>query len=147
MTREVKTHLVDDGASSAVLTPKHLTKQEFGRRLYKLMLDRGWNQSELGRRAELPRDAISVYIRGKSLPSPLNLAALARAFGVPETDLLPNQAESAMDEEHPAFELRASAGNANLAWLRVNRLVTFSTGLKIAELLEQDNAADGKRGG
>ena len=37
----------------------------------------------------------------------------------------------------------ASPSAPNVAWLRVNRLVTFTTGLKIAELLEADRAVDG----
>ena len=147
MPNKVRTHLVGDSTTASALAPKHMTKQQFARRLYQLMLAKGWNQSELGRQADLPRDAISVYVRGKSLPTPQNLKSLADALGDTEAELLPNHIESAIDEDAPDFELRASPGASNVAWLRVNRLVTFTTGLKIAELLEADRAVDGSRGG
>lgn len=143
---KIRTHLVND-PSEPGLVPRHLTKQEFARRLYQLMLAKGWNQSELGRQAGLPRDAISVYMRGKSLPTPQNLKALAEAFGISEIELLPNHTEAAIDEDMPAFELRVSVSSPNMAWLRVNRLVSLSTGVKIAELLEQDNVPHRERGG
>ena len=108
------------------------------------MLERGWHQSELARQSGLPRDSISVYVRGKSLPTPTSLQALARAFGVQPHELLPNHIESAIDEDHPAFELKVSPNNTNVAWLRVNQLVSLTTAIKIAELLKNDNgSADG----
>lgn len=63
-------------------------KAEFARRLQTAMVGRGWNQSELARRASecLPkpapgqtrghaigRDLISHYVRGAMLPGPSNL--------------------------------------------------------------------------
>lgn len=147
MPNKVRTHLVGDSTTASALAPKHMTKQQLARRLYQLMFTKGWNQSELGRQADLPRDAISVYVRGKSLPTPQNLKSLADALGVTEAELLPNHIESAIDEDTPAFELRASPSAPNVAWLRVNRLVTFTTGLKIAELLEADRAVDGSGSG
>ncbi|MGE0211795.1 MAG: helix-turn-helix domain-containing protein [Parvibaculaceae bacterium] len=122
--------------------PKHLTKQQFGKRLYELMLKRGWHQSELARRADLPRDSISVYIRGRSLPTPASLKKLADVFEIAPEELLPNHIESAIDEDAPSFEMKVSPNAPNVAWLRVNRLVALPTGLKIAELLQGDNALD-----
>ncbi len=127
-----------DTSTDEKLLPKHLTKQDFARRVYKLMVARGWNQSELARRAGLPRDSISVYVRAKSLPTPQSLRALAKALGVDPADLLPNHIEHAMDEESPSFDMKASNAQPNKAWVRVNRLVNFSTATKIAELLEAD---------
>lgn len=77
MTRTTRFHV--DSMPESSLTPKHLTKQEFGRRLYKFMMSRAWNQSELARQANLPRDIISTYIRGIALPTPKSLEALATA--------------------------------------------------------------------
>lgn len=121
------------------LTPKHLDREAFGRRLYKLMLDRGWNQSETGRRAGLARDKISVYVRGVAYPTPANAKALAEAFGISIEELLPNVAEAAIETDNPSFEMRVSTGAPNAAWLRVNRLVSLSTAVKIAELLQNDD--------
>lgn len=145
MPRKTRTHIVNDAQSP--LTPKHLTKQQFGQRLYNLMLGKGWTQSELARRAGLPRDAVSVYVRGKSFPTPLNLRALVEALGVSEIELLPNHTESAINEDEPSFEFKVSPSSPSTAWLRVNRLVTLATAIKIAEILEADRAVDGDRSG
>lgn len=142
MPPKVRSHLTSDAPTPPHLIPKHLTKQEFGKRLYKLMLGKGWHQSELSRQAGVPRDAVSTYIRGKSLPTPVNLKALANALGVSEEELLPNVAEAAIDEDNPAFEIRVSPSAPGKAWVRVNRLVSTMTAIKIGELLENDRVLD-----
>lgn len=123
------------------LAPKHLTKQEFGRRLYRLMIGKGWNQSELARKADLPRDSISTYIRGRTLPTPKSLAALADALDMKPADLLPNSLESAIETDHPTLEVRVSDAAPDKAWLRVNRLVSATTALKVMELINEDRRA------
>lgn len=142
MPRKVHTHLPTDTQTPTVLLPKHMTKKEFGRRVYNLMMARGWNQSELGRQADLPRDSISTYIRGKTLPTPQKLEALAKALNVKPEELLPNHTESAIDEENPAFEMKVSGSAPGMAWIRVNRLVSMATAIKIADLLEHDRVLD-----
>lgn len=142
MARKVRTHILTDTAVTNVadkpLAPKHLTKQEFGKRLYNLMLARGWHQSELSRQSGLPRDSISVYVRGRSLPTPTSLQALARALGIAPEELLPNHLEGAIDEDNPSLEIKVSTNSRNIAWVRLNRAVTLKTALKIADLLESD---------
>jgi transcriptional regulator with XRE-family HTH domain len=142
VVRRSRTHLPGDNQTPSSLVPKHLTKQEFGKRLYGLMLARGWNQSELGRQSGLPRDSISTYVRGQSLPTPQNLKALSEAFGIEAEELLPNQVESAIDEDNPSFEMKTSTSAPNMAWVRVNRLVTMQTAIRIADLLENDRVLD-----
>lgn len=124
------------------LTPRELTRQEFGRRVYRLMIGRGWHQSELARRSGLKRAAISTYITGTSLPTAPALEKLAAALGVKPEELLPNALAEAIEAEVPSFEIKQSASSSSKAWLRVNRLVTMSTAVRIAELLQNDEAAD-----
>jgi transcriptional regulator with XRE-family HTH domain len=131
------------GGNSLKLTPKHLTKQEFGNRLYKLMMAKGWRQSDLARQAGLNRDSISTYIRGTSLPTPQNLQELARAFGMKPEELLPNHSIAAINEDVPAFEMKMSAFAPDKVMLRVNRLVTMATAVQIAQLLQADNTTEG----
>lgn len=148
MARKHRVHLAqDDSPSPTTLKPKHLTKQEFGRRLYNLILQRGWSQSDTAREAGLERDKVSVYVRGKSLPTPTNLEKLSKAFGVKPEELLPNYVESAIDEDAPAFEMKVSTADTGVAWLRVNRMVKTSTAVKIAELLEADDVLNRSRSG
>lgn len=141
MPRRVRSHIPADARSEPSLAPKHLTKQEFGRRLYRLMINKRWTQSELARKADMSRDNISRFVRGTSLPTPQSLEKLAKALGVNEEELFPNQIESAIDADNPSFEFKESPGMPGVAWIRVNRLVTIATALKIADLLSNDNAA------
>lgn len=146
MSRKVFTHITGDTTTSVV--PKYLTKQEFGRRLYSLMVSRGWTQSEFSRRSGIPRDSISTYVRGKSLPTPPNLKMLAAAFDISPDDLLPNYVEGAMaDEESPSFEMKVSNAAPGTAWVRVNRLVSMTAAIAIASILENDHVSDGSGSG
>lgn len=142
MANQIRTHLTGDSSILPKLAPAHLTKQEFGRRLYKLMLNKGWTQSELARQSDLPRDSVSTYVRGKSLPTPISLEKLATALDVDPIELMPNHVESAIDNDTPSLEMKVSPNSPHLAWLRVNRLVTTQTAVKILALLEEDNAVD-----
>lgn len=137
MAQRVQTYIADN-QTDPDKRPKHLTKQEFGKRLYKMMVEKGWHQSELARRSGLARDSVSTYIRGVSLPEPGNLAALARALGVEPVDLLPNQIEAAIDNDVPSMEMKVSGADPSVAWLRVNRLVSTATCLEIVKLLGAD---------
>jgi transcriptional regulator with XRE-family HTH domain len=142
MARNVRT-FVGDTPTEPELRPKHLSKQEFGRRLYRLMAAKGWHQSELARKAGIARDSVSTYIRGVSLPEPGNLELLAKALGVEPADLLPNQIEAAIDNDIPSLEMKVSSSDARIAWLRVNRLVTTATAAKIVEILSADVIPEG----
>jgi transcriptional regulator with XRE-family HTH domain len=52
------------------------------------------------------RDAISTYVNGRSFPTPKSLELICRALGVDRDELLPNAAIQAINDEHPAVELR-----------------------------------------
>lgn len=147
MARNSRFHVGPDNITSDnTLTPKHLSKQEFGRRLYGLINDRGWSQSDCARHAGLPRDSISSYVNGKSFPTPRSLKLLADVFGLQPHDLLPNAAENAIDRDFPAFELKISATAPNMAWVRINRAMPTQLAMKIAALIGEagPDATDGK---
>jgi transcriptional regulator with XRE-family HTH domain len=118
--------------------PRALTKQEFGRRLQAVLLDKGWNQSELARRAHLGRDAISTYVRGRSFPEPASLRRIADAFGMDPAELLPNSLEAAIERDTPSLEIKEAVGHPGLAWLRVNRRVTVLQALQVMQILMGD---------
>lgn len=146
MARNSRHALPPSGASesSAATTPRSLTKQEFGRRLYRRMLEKNWNQSDLARAAfgadkagnVKGRDAVSTYIRGLAFPEPKSLKKLADAFGCEPHELLPNAIEAAMDSEIPALEIKQAAGHPNQVWLRVNQLVSLDVAAKIFDALK-----------
>ncbi len=122
------------------LIPKHLAKDEFARRLLMLMRDKGWRQAEFARRAGLTRNAISVYLRGDSLPSPDSLQKLAQALGVKADELLPNYKETAIERDNPELEFRVSPAEPKTAWLRINRAMPTSLAIKIMGMIEEHDA-------
>lgn len=136
-------HLNDANKSSGSdLTPKHISKEEFGRRVYRAMLGKGWTQAELARRSGIARDSISNYVRGNTLPTHESLLRLAEALDMNPTDLLPNIIEGAIREDTPSLELKVSSGDPGKSWLKVNRLVRTGTAAKIITLLEADDVTD-----
>lgn len=141
MVRRTRSHIPGDSSTPTTdLTPSHLTKEQFGRRVRNLMYAKGWRQSELARKADLPRDSISVYVRGLSLPTPASLRKLAEALDVTPEELLPNQIEGAIHADFGATEMKISQHDLKKAWLRVNRLVSTDTATKIIALLNDDDA-------
>lgn len=138
-----RTHIAGPDQIGSSLAPKELSKQEFGRRLYTLMLGKGWTQAELARRADVLRDSVSNYIRGQVMPTHENASKLAAALGVSVDELLPNVAQQAIAADSPSIDLRVSSADPSKAWLQVNRLVRTSTATQIITLLEADDAANG----
>ncbi|MBK3397641.1 MULTISPECIES: helix-turn-helix transcriptional regulator [Methylobacterium] len=125
---------------AASATPLDIVKEQFGRRLYELMLEKGWTQSEMGRQADIPRDGISSYVRGRALPTRQNLTRLARALSVPESDLLPSRIRNASDPDGSEVSVRISPDDPTRAWLRVNQLVSREASTRIQEILANDRA-------
>lgn len=136
MVKYQRTHLPPSEDDNA---PRVLTKQEFGRRVYRLMLDRGMRQSDLARAAGILRDSVSTYVRGRALPTPLNLQKISEALGVDPEELLPNHAAIAVEKDDPDFEMRASTADPNKVFLRINRFVSFQTAAKIVNVLNDDS--------
>lgn len=113
-------------------------KTEFGRRLKSLMLERGWNQSELARYAEMGRDNVSGYINGKYLPNAKHLHKLARALHVDPQTLLPDTEALPLppqDEEY--LEIRNIPGRHGQVALRVSKLLDPDTALKVMQVIHE----------
>lgn len=124
------------------LTPNALTKQEFGRRLHKMIAERGWNQSELARRADMKKDSISAYINAKRWPTPSSQEQLAKALGVTVDELFPNAILYAAQEEVPAFELKVASGHPGMAWIRINRWMSMDAATRITAIINEEDGRD-----
>ena len=112
--------------------PPEAVRREFARRLQAALLDKGWNQSELSRRARINRDNVSNYVRGKRLPSAIILDKIVQALGTKVEELLPRAAIQ-IDPLMPEFDIRKMSGNT--VYLRVNRMVTWDQASKIMDLI------------
>ena len=128
----------DRGVSGA---PPSAIRLDFARRLQNAMNDKGWTQAELARRvapllkeSRIGRDNISKYVRGKVLPLPPALEAMAKVLGMESKDLLPSRGTQATAEEHSPLDVRDIGENR--VWLRVNQAVDWPIALQILGLLK-----------
>lgn len=119
------------------LAPKEAVRREFGKRLQGLMIENGWNQSELARRAGVGRDNISAYIRGISMPGPVMLHKIAEALQMKPEEILPSRAMPSIDQVVPALDVR-DVGKG-LAWLRINQAVPWEDAIQIMNILKSDD--------
>ena len=141
--RGTATHNMDP-QSIPVDAPRDTAMIEFANRIQKAMVEKGWSQSELGRRAsenlgkDIGRDSISQYIRGKALPNAERLAALAHVLGKKPSDLLPTRGIKSAADSNPAVDIRETAdGNA---WLRINQQVPWEKAVQILKILKDEAA-------
>lgn len=138
----------DDGTVTSL-------KNEFARRLEARRIAKGWNQSELARRAsdylpkpvkgqrsggKITRDMVSHWSRGLNLPRPEFLPALAKALDCEQTDLLPPGGVPSTIGEAPAMQMKSQPDGR--VWLSINRVVSMELAMKIASMVQ---AEDGKK--
>lgn len=135
MSKQTETRLAP--RENVDLTQKVILRSEFGRRVWSLMMERQMNQSDLARAAEIGRDSISQYVRGKNIPTPQNLNKLAKALGVKADELLPNYAASAAAKETPTFQIQQVGDDPNEVWLHINQKTTSEKAMKIMAILNQ----------
>jgi transcriptional regulator with XRE-family HTH domain len=119
-------------------SPRDAIKVDFAKRLQQAMTKKGWNQSELARRAtqyleegDIGRDNISHYIRAVSLPRSAQLLALCKALGVQPTDLIPTAPTAAA--KAPAAEMKMLP-DGNI-WVRVNQALPPEPALEVMRLV------------
>lgn len=122
--------------STVDLSQKVLTKQEFGKRLFALMMEKGMNQSDLARAAKLGRDSISTYVRGRSAPSPQNLDKLCAALSVAPDELYPNYAANAAAIEEPVLQLKQVNDGTDKMWLHINMKVDAQKAIEVMQILK-----------
>jgi transcriptional regulator with XRE-family HTH domain len=135
-------HNPPPGNPPPVGAPPDAIRMDFARRLQSALVQKGWTQSELARRvapllknSRLGRDNISKYVRGKVLPLPPALNAIARVLEVDVTELLPQgRAPSAVESEHPPFEMR-TLEEGEMAWIHLSMALPFNTCLEIRRLV------------
>lgn len=95
----------------------------FIKNLHRLMLRKGWKQSDLAQEAEkhMPkgkpfgRHLPSSYLTGKTMPSPMMLDAMAKALGVPTTEIIPEGAAEFVGAEPASVRIEMMpSGKAQL---------------------------------
>ncbi len=111
----LKTLAKDFDGGESLLSQREAMKQAFSTRLHRMLMDRGWSQSELARRSGLTRDNISVYVTGRGIPSHASMLKLASALNVPVAKLAPEHYVDAGRNGRAPYKLTIDdSGKANL---------------------------------
>lgn len=138
MREKVPTTRSEPAAEGAVdLSNRTKRNLEFGKRIYKTVVDMGITQSDLARMSGLGRDSISQYIRGKSVPTPVNLNKLAKALNMEANELYPQYESNAFGTESLSQEMRAVPGDPDHMWLRVDMKVPTAVALEVLQLVNK----------
>ena len=122
--------------------PPVAIRMDFAKRLQDALNDKGWTQSELARRmapmlkeSRIGRDNISKYVRGKVLPLPAALEAMAKVLGCEAKDLLPMRATSTASDELAPSSLRDIGGGR--VWLQINQAVDWEVALDVMRRIRE----------
>lgn len=131
--------------------PPAAIRMDFAKRLQDALSERGWTQSELARRmaprlkeSRIGRDNISKYVRGKVLPLPPALEAMAAVLGMDSKDLLPSRATSAVSDEQAPRSLRDIGGGRY--WIQINMALDEDVALEIMRLTRSGKKEGGGGG-
>ena len=126
------------------LSPKQAMTKAFGRRLSRLVFGKGWSQADFSRHTGIPKDSISIYMNGKSMPYPARIEKMARALSVAPSVLVPSFAEASPEADIvPHLDFKAEPGGGAVL-LRVNARVSMQTATKVAELIGADEISKRK---
>jgi transcriptional regulator with XRE-family HTH domain len=121
--------------------------QQFARKLYQAMTERGMTQSDLARAAwgtqvdargytvAKNRDRVSMYLSGKALPDPTNLKALADALGMTVEELALPAATPAAGAEGASLAMHAVPGQPGKARLAVDLVLPIELAARIVALI------------
>jgi transcriptional regulator with XRE-family HTH domain len=128
--------------------PPVAIRMDFAKRLQDRLNDKGWTQSELARRmapllkeSRIGRDNISKYVRGKVLPLPPALEAMAKVLEVESKDLLPTRATQGGADELSPLDVRDIG--AGRVWLQVNQAVDWDVALDVMKRLREGSKGGG----
>ena len=110
-------------------------REDLARKLRLALHAREWNQSDLARAANLPRELISTYVRGTSFPTSRSLRRLADALQMKIEDLAPQAPGLFQWEPPPAMEITGLANG--MARIMVNTVVPIGVALEIGRLIER----------
>lgn len=150
LTMPRRTYYTKPPSAAEKVRPEHRHK-EFAARLNRAMLNKGWSQSELARRAtqalpaqanigsggkpEIGRHLVSSYIRGVHMPTQVVLETLAKVLGVKVEDLVPETEAEWVSSSPAPFTISASAqGNVRL---KIDMDLPLDVALEIAALLKK----------
>lgn len=108
-------------------------KADFGRRLHKLMVKKGWRQSDLARHSAIGKDSISNYVNGRTVPTQQNIEKLAQVVGASPNDLWPGY-DGSMEGRRNVLTFRADPEDPAFAFVVIDSRLPIDLALKLLAL-------------
>jgi len=117
--------------------PPDKIKQNIGKRIQAKLYELGWRQSHLARNANIGRDAVSLYIRGRHLPGPKSLKAVADALGMKVAELAPELHRATENRTGDYGPQRMERRSDGLWEVHITEVVDQETMLKLFSVLSE----------
>lgn len=108
-------------------------KTDFGRRLHKAMIKKGWRQSDLARHSGIGKDSVSNYVNGRTVPTQQNIEKLAQVVGVSPNDLWPGY-DGSMEGRRNVISFRVDPEDSAFAFVVIDSRLPVDLALKILGL-------------
>jgi len=120
----------------------------FSKRLRRLMAAKGFSQSDLARECwgeEMTkegymvargRDKINKYCSGTMVPDGPTLTLLARALGVPESELAPQIVGTLAEREHPEVRMTVIAGHREVVHMSWDTVLPLDAALQMLAIYQ-----------
>jgi transcriptional regulator with XRE-family HTH domain len=112
---------------------RSMLKAELGTRLKSKLAELDWSQSEFARHCDLPRDAVSTYVRGRSMPKTATLLKMASVLGCEPQELVPNYRAPAT-----GFALRESPNDDGNMQISIDMRLPKNVALQIFKLIYKE---------
>ncbi len=121
----------------------------FAERLQAALIKKGWSQSDLARTiwgedtdsrgysVAKGRDRISSYLRGKSVPEPRNLHAIADKLDMDPSELAPDLYRRTANKAGSEAMFDVIAGEPDKAHVRINMIAPLSVAVEMMQLYER----------
>lgn len=110
-----------------------------GETILRLLETKNWNQSDLARAANMGRDSVSNYIRGRHFPEPGSLKKLADALRVTPNELCPEGALPVAYEANQ-FSFHQIASEPLKVCVRMDKVLSFDAFMKIAQIVKEEDS-------
>ena len=107
-------------------------KERLSSNIRRLLVARGWNQSDLARHSGVGTDNISRYLKGKYVPNAKHLGKLADALGVVASDLYGEQ-----ESDEYAVEFRVLREDPSQALVKLNQVMPTEIAVQIVTLVNR----------
>lgn len=129
---------------------REIAKADFAQKLQAALDAKGWRRSDLEHavqnvmgKTNFSRNNMSKYLNAKAFPRDNYLKAMAKALGVPASQLYPRFKDALMSTDALPFNIR-DLGNGRM-WVTVNMELPMQAAAAIMETINAARKADQER--